>query len=88
MIYRLVINVQKKPSIMDTRGTRKCVRNWRMSIIEGFSLKNREDQKLNRVLMLIPLGHGNEILSSPSHDFEKLMRLFFIIHYSLFSLFF
>ena len=31
---------------------------------------------------LLVLGHGSEILSSPSHDFEKLMRLFFIIHYS------
>ena len=31
------------------------------------------------------LGHGNENFSSPSHDFEKWMRLFFIFHYSLFS---
>ena len=31
------------------------------------------------------LGHGNEILSSPSSGFENLMRLFF--HFSLFIIF-
>ena len=38
------------------------------------------DSKLILIKTLVALGHGNDIYSSPSHDFEKLMRLFF--HYS------
>ena len=47
--------------------------------------KNTQNWTPGSYFQLVPPLHGKEICISPSHDFEKLMRLFF--HYSLFIIF-
>ena len=77
--------------------TNKWIRNFlsgrRMQVVVDGETSSTAPSyhEYHRALCLVPycssstLGQGNEILSSPSSGFEKLMRLFFIFHYSLFS---